>query len=102
MPKGRKKVQVVMNPATKLSATIMKFSERINKLLAPKYDSANIRTYLNDAREQLSAAAMQVQQLPESWKPGRGRKQLSPEQIKKLKDKAAKLLEKVAEAEGTL
>jgi len=100
MPKGKRRIQVVMTPATKLAADLMKLAERINKKLSPKFDSANIRTYLNDAREQITMAATQVGQLPETWKPGKARKTLSADALKKAKDRLAKLQAQIAEAEA--
>lgn len=96
----KKKVHVEMSPATKFSTDLMKLAERINKYLNPKYDSANVRGYLNDARSQITMAATTVGQLAETWKPGRAKKPLSAEQLKKLEAKAAKLAEQIAEAKA--
>jgi len=100
MPKGKRRIQVVMTPATKLAADLNKLAEKINKFLAPKYDSASIRQYLNDARGQIGMAATQAGQLPETWKPGKAKKPLTTAQLTKLKERAAKLAEKIAEAEA--
>ena len=100
MPKGKRRIQVQMTAAIKFSADLNKIAERINRYLAPKYDSANVRAYLNDARSQIGMAAAAVGQLPETWKAGRAKKTLTPEAIKKMKEKAAKLLERAAEAEA--
>jgi hypothetical protein len=89
-----------MTPAVKFAADLNRLAERINRYLATKYDSANVRSYLNDARSQIGMAAAAVGQLPETWKAGRAKKVLSPDAIKKMKEKAAKLLERAAEAEA--
>jgi hypothetical protein len=99
-PKGKKRVQNVSSPAVKLAGDLLKLSEKCNRFLAVKYDSANVRVQVNAARESLSAAAALAQELPETWKPGKPKKALTEAQIVKLKAKAAKLAEQIAEAEA--
>jgi hypothetical protein len=91
MVKGKKKIKVEMAPREHLATRLLKLATQATKLLAPRYDTAEVHDLVQSARESLANAGAQVNMLPDDWQPGTPKPKITAAQLEKKKARLAKL-----------
>jgi hypothetical protein len=86
----------------RLQGALTKLNASLTRLLEPKFKSAGIEHFLTSARTSVVEAGLPVRdELPAEWKPTSVRA-MTPERLEKLRERAARLQERLEAAEAAL
>lgn len=100
---GEKKprIKITGTPRERYGMRLSKMAAALSKLGGPAYATAGTGPHLTTAREALDKAVGAVLALPEDWQPAHKRKrQPTPEQVARMKERLAALQAKLAEVEA--